>query len=91
MIDAQILDAVLARVTPPVAVAYDVLAQQLRGEFSGLHITVCGEDDIPPRLPPAAENAACYLYYVNSSEHCLALTTDAEVATGIVVALRGDD
>lgn len=89
MIDFALLEAVLARVSP--RLGYDEQARQLRANFPGVHITVCGEDDIPPRLPPAAENELCFLYYVDASEHCLKLTTDADVATGVAVALRGDD
>lgn len=91
MIAPELLAEVLARVAPPVSLAHEALAQRLRGDFPGIHVTVCGEDDIPARLRPVAENAACSLYYVNAGEHCLSLTTDAEAATGIVVALRGDD
>ncbi len=89
MIEAALLDRVLAAVSPDRA--YDALAQQLRGSFPGVHITVCGEDDISPRLTPAAESGACLLYYVDAGEHCLKLTADAEAASGIVVALRGEN
>jgi hypothetical protein len=63
----------------------------LRQAFPGRHVSVCNEDDIPPRLAAAAENSACLIYYVASGEHCLSLTNDAAAATGIVVALRGED
>ena len=89
MIDHAVLEGVMAGVSPQLT--YDEQARQLRAAFPGMHITVCGEDDIPPRLPPAAENAFCYLYYVDASEHCLKLTTDAEAATGVAVALRSED
>jgi hypothetical protein len=89
MIDAALLESVLAGVSPQLT--YDDLARQLRASFPGVHITVCGEDDVPPRLPPAAENEYCYLYYVDANEHCLKLTTDAETATGLAVAMRSDD
>ena len=89
MIDSALLDRVLGAVSP--RLTYDDQARALRAAFPGIHITVCGEDDIPPRLSPAAENAICYLYYVDASEHCLKLTTDAETATGVAVALRSDD
>jgi phage/plasmid primase-like uncharacterized protein len=82
---------VLARVGAAATVAHEALAQALRAAFPGRHISVCGEDDIPPRLKPAAENAACLIYYVASGEHCLSLTDDPAAATGIVVALRGED
>jgi hypothetical protein len=89
MIDAELLNRVLRGVSP--RLTFDDLARQLRASFPGVHITVCGEDDIPPRLSPAAENEHCYLYYVDANEHCLKLTTDAEAATGLAVALRSDD
>jgi hypothetical protein len=89
MIDAATLDGILAAVSP--RLTFDDLARQLRASYPGIHVTVCGEDDVPPRLTPAAENQHCYLYYVDANEHCLKLTTDAEAATGVAVALRSDD
>jgi hypothetical protein len=91
VIAPEMLTAVLARVAASPNMAYAVLQQSLRGEFTGMHITVCGEDDIPPRLPAVAENDLCQLYFVDASEHCLKLTSDAEAASGIVVALRADE
>lgn len=91
MIPRATLDELLARLSPPPTLVAELLAARLRTDFPGLHITVCGEDDIPPRLPAAAENAHCRLYYVDGSEHCLRLTTDDEAASGVVVALLDDD
>lgn len=93
MIALSQLDDVLAQTAARINTPGGVggLQADLRAAFSGMHITVCGEDDVPPRLPPAAENSVCFLYYVDASEHCLKLTTDAEAASGIVVALRGDE
>jgi hypothetical protein len=42
---------------------------------------------MPPRLAAVAENSCCRLYYVDSSDHCLRLTSDAAAASGLVVAL----
>jgi hypothetical protein len=89
MIDSATLDSILGAVSP--RLTFDDLARQLRAAFPDIHVTVCAEDDVPPRLTPAAENEHCYLYYVDANEHCLKLTTDAESATGIAVALRSDD
>lgn len=89
MIDASLLEAVLGGVSP--RLTFDEQARRLRAAFPGVHVTVCGEDDIPPRLPAAAENELCYLYYVDASEHCLKLTTDADTASGVAVAMRSDD
>jgi hypothetical protein len=91
MIASTLLDQVLARVAAaPVKLEFE-LAAQLRAAFPGTPFTVCGEDDIPPRLAPAAGNSDCDLYYIDATEHCLKLTTDADAASGIVVALRGED
>ena len=93
MINSQLLDHVLGQVmlhSGPKVLDLE-LSVLLRAAFPEVRITVCSEDDIPPRLAAAAENAVCQLYYVDGSEHCLKLTSDAESARGIVVAMRGDD
>lgn len=93
MIDASLLDWVLDQVTlhaGPRVLDLE-LASRLREAIPGVRFTVCSDDDIPPRLSAVAGNAACQLYYVDGSEHCLKLTNDAETACGIVVAMRGDD
>lgn len=92
MIDAATLTQVLDRVASRPDADYETLLGHLRASFPGIHITVCGEDDIPVRLSAAAGNHLCDLYYVNAGGHCLSLTDDAEAATGLAVALRsGDD
>jgi hypothetical protein len=85
------LAQVLAHVAGAPSAVHELLAQDLRAAFPGRHVSVCGEDDIPPRLAPAAENSVCQIYYVATGDHCLSLTNDATAATGIVVALRGED
>lgn len=90
-ITAELLDQVLRHVAGAASTVHEILAQDLRSAFPGRHLSVCNEDDIPPRLNPAAENAICLIYYVATGDHCLSLTSDAEAATGIVVALRGED
>ena len=90
-IDALYLEAVLAAVSATPTLAHTELVQRLRGMFPGRHITVCGENEIPARLSPAAANAVSEIYFVASGGHCLSLTNDADAATGIVVALRGED
>lgn len=90
-ITPDLIGQVLAHVGASGPCAYDALALQLRARFPGCHISVCSEDDVSPRLSPAAENAVCAIYYVATGEHCLSLTNDEAAATGIVVALRDDD
>lgn len=90
-VTSEFLDQVLRHVAGTASTVHEVLAQDLRATFPGRHISVCNEDDIPPRLQPAAQNDICLIYYVATGGHCLSLTNDTAAATGIVVALRGDD
>lgn len=66
------------------------LENDLRGAFPGLHFTFCDDDDVMSDHPVAA-HAGYHLYLVDSSQHCLALTSDPETATGLVVAQVQDD
>lgn len=69
----------------------DALLADLRSQFPGLHLTLCGDDDVPARLPPALERPGFNLYLVNGSEHCLSLTNDPDVAIGVVLAWVTED
>jgi hypothetical protein len=91
MIEAALLAKVMDQVTSRARVAGDLLVAHLRSTFPGVHFTVCSDDDMPARLPAIAGNAFCRLYYVASTEHCLKLTTEAESATGLVVALCDEE
>ena len=57
----------------------------LREQYQPLHFTYCMDDDLPNNVP-IIEKAAFNLYLIDGREHCLCLTNDYEVATGIVVA-----
>jgi hypothetical protein len=85
VIAAELLERVAAVVTPAAN------EDDLRRQFPGLRITVCSDDDIPARLEAVRETAAARFYYIDASEHCVKLSTDAESARGIVVALIGED
>ncbi len=87
MIAEALLDGVLDRVTAQAGVADELLLRKLREDFPGVHFSVCSDDDMPARMSPAAQNTVCRLYYVSSGGHCLSLSTDAESASGLVVAL----
>lgn len=58
---------------------------QLRQNYSDAHFTYCSEDDIPNN-EPVLQRDGFNLYLVDGREHCLCLTRDFSVATGIVVA-----
>jgi len=57
----------------------------LRQEYQPLHFTYCMDDDLPNNTP-VLESKDFNLYLIDGREHCLCLTNDYEVATGIVVA-----
>lgn len=62
----------------------------LRERWPDLRFTVCSDDDVPGRLPPAWEGARFNLYLIGGGEHCLALTRDADAAIGLVIATIPD-
>ena len=68
----------------------DVLTQ-LRAAFPALRFSQCSEDDIPPRLPPSLSAPGFDLYLMDTREHCIVLTTDAAVASGVVIAWRVEE
>ncbi|PKO84833.1 MAG: hypothetical protein CVU17_01230 [Betaproteobacteria bacterium HGW-Betaproteobacteria-11] len=67
------------------------LQRQLRAAFDGLRVVVCRDDDLPPNLPPVLGNARCHLYFLDTGEHCVKLTSDAAAASGLVVGLLDAD
>ena len=74
------------------AVLLDHRAAALRQRFPDLHFTECCEDDVSPRYKAAFGVPGYALYYISgASGHCLALTNDPDIATGILVAAIGDD
>ena len=87
MIESSMLAKVMDQVAVHAHALADVLVTHLRKSFPGVHFSICSDDDMPPRARPAAGNSYCRLYYIDSGDHCLRLTSDAECATGLVVAL----
>lgn len=61
------------------------VVSSLRSSWPEIHFTYCSEDDIHVGRP-VEETALFSLYLVDSREHCLCLTTDHSIATGVVVA-----
>ena len=51
-----------------------------------LRFTLCNDEDMPARMPPALQRAGFNLYMVGGGEHCISLTTDPEQAIGVVLA-----
>jgi hypothetical protein len=57
----------------------------LRQQFPDIHFTYCMDDDLPNNTP-VIEHKDFNLYLIDGREHCLCLTNDYDIATGIVVA-----
>lgn len=63
----------------------DSTVSALRQDYQPIHFTYCMDDDLPNNSPVLAQEKF-NLYLIDGRDHCLCLTTDYEVATGIVVA-----
>ena len=85
MIDPNQLGQISAQVRGQ-AVLSDDTVSLLRRDFPGIHFTYCMDDDIVTRAKPVYEHPRFNLYLVDSREHCLCLTNDPDIATGVVVA-----
>lgn len=83
MISQAQLQAVEKRIAT--ATLNDDLITQLRSEFAPLHFTYCADDDVAS-ISPISENDGFNLYLIDGREHCLVMTNDLDIATGIVVA-----
>lgn len=66
-------------------VANASLHDELVQAFPGIRFTFCSEDDIHAGKP-VVEREEFDVYLVGSSDHCLTLTNDYGLATGIVIA-----
>ena len=85
MIPAATLTA-LAATAAALPALDDAGLATLRAGYPGLRLTLCSDNDVPARLPPALERPGFNLYLVNGREHCLSLTNDPKVAIGVVLA-----
>ncbi|MFT3850401.1 MAG: DUF6129 family protein [Propionivibrio sp.] len=91
MIDQALMVNVMAVLEERPDDSSEMLLQVLREKFPGIHFSLCSDDDVPPRLSPAAEGKRCCLYYVDSGSHCLRLTEEASEAGGLLVAMLDKD
>jgi len=63
----------------------ETLKTELKQAFPGIRFTLCSEDDINTGKP-VHESEGFAIYLVGSSDHCMTLTNDYALATGIVIA-----
>lgn len=61
------------------------IVTELRRQYQPIHFTYCMDDDLPNNTP-VIERDGFNLYLIDGREHCLCLTNDFEVATGVIVA-----
>jgi len=63
---------------------------RLRGMWPELHFTYCSDDDV---CGPTAvrESDGFSIYLIDNRNHCLSFTSDASVATGLVLAEHDED
>lgn len=64
----------------------DAAVAGLKQRWPDLRFTLCSDEDMPARMPPALRRDGFNLYLVGGGEHCISLTTDLEQAIGVVVA-----
>lgn len=62
----------------------------LRHNYPHVHFSYCLDDDVTHGRS-VFSGPRFNLYLIDGRDHCLALTTDAEIATGILVAEVGDN
>ena len=62
-----------------------LLQDDLKKTYPDVRFTLCSEDDIHAGKP-VVEKEGFDIYLVGSSEHCLTLTNDFDLATGVVIA-----
>jgi len=83
MITTEQVNAIVAKIET--AGVDETTVSALRQEYQPIHFTYCMDDDLP-NSKPIIEKNDFNLYLIDGREHCLCLTNDYEVATGIVVA-----
>lgn len=62
----------------------------LREGFSDIHFTYCMDDDLGV-AEPFRQGEGLNIYLIDGREHCLKLTSDLDLATGLVLAQVGDE
>lgn len=83
MIDSETLDRI-AELTLAQGL-HEGTVQDLRAVWPGMHFSYCMDDEICG-VAPVRELQGINLYLVDGREHCLSLTSNPQIATGLVLA-----
>lgn len=83
MLESQLVESIANKVAGQIL--DEATVSSLRNAYPDIHFTYCLDDDIITGKP-VIERENFNLYLVDGREHCLCLTNDYDVATGIVVA-----
>ncbi len=63
----------------------DAVVAFLRAQYPNIHFSYCMDDDVSG-VKAKFENPRFNLYLIDGREHCLCMTNNHEVATGVLVA-----
>lgn len=85
MLNPETLERIASAASALSGLNEDALAG-LKQIWPDLRFTLCSDEDMPARMPPALQRAGFNLYMVGGSEHCISLTTDPDQAIGVVLA-----
>ena len=88
MIAQETIDAIVNRVEAGDIHEHNI--SSLREAFPGLHFTWCMDDDVGSEKP-LLQRDGFNVYLVNGQGHCLTLTNDLGLASGVVIAEIVDD
>lgn len=83
LISTDLIDAIVT-IVDRAGLSNDSVAA-LRDAFPDIHFTYCMDDDVGP-VWPVREADGFNVYLVDGHNHCLAFTSNPDVATGLVLA-----
>ena len=84
MITKELVDDVVNRVES--AYLGEAVMSELREHYPDVRFTYCMYDDVSANAKPVIERENFNVYFVDAREHCMCLTNDFDIASGIVLA-----
>lgn len=89
MITSELVDDVVSKVEA--SYLGEAVMGELRDAYPDIRFTYCMNEDITANAKPAKECDGFNIYFVDAREHCMCLTNDYDIASGIVLAEVFDD